>query len=329
MRILVTGAEGFVGKAIVAELQKENHEVFCLGSPNSTNKDNLPNFQKADIADFESLKNLENLQNIEAFIHSAGLAHQFGKTDEEDFHKINVVGTKNAAMLAADLCVKHFILIGSVAVYGKSRQQKDVAAIDEDFECEPEGIYARSKLESEKAAREVCEKNGVPLTILRLATVIGENDRGNTARLIETIDRRLFVWIGKGENYKSLVYKNDVAKACLSVLLKKTHATEIFNVTAEPVSMKEIVSEIALRLNRKIPKIYIPVEFLQKVFLINTKLFRIEKISNQSPTIEKWLSDDIFSGDKIASEYGFRAETSISEAIRRQVEVYKNLKNRK
>jgi nucleoside-diphosphate-sugar epimerase len=329
MRILVTGATGFVGRAIVAELQKENHEVFCLGSLNSINKDNLPNFQKADIADFESLKKLENLQNIEAVIHSAGLAHQFTKIDEEDFWRINVVGTKNSALLAANSGVKHFILISSVAVYGKIRQQKGLVAVREDFECEPESVYARSKLESEKAAREVCEKKRIPLTILRLATVIGENDRGNTARLIETIDKRLFIWIGKGKNYKSLVYKNDVAKACLSVLDKKTPATEIFNVTAKPVSMKEIVSEIALRLDRKIPKIHIPVRLLQKIFLINTKLFRIEKILGQSATIEKWLSDDIFSGDKIASEYGFRAETPISEAIRRQVEVYKNRKNQK
>jgi len=329
MRILVTGATGFVGKAIVAELQKENHEVFCLGSLKSVDTDDLPNFQKVDIADFESLKSLVNLQNIEAVIHSAGLAHQFAKTDEEDFRRINVLGTKNAALLAANSDVKHFILIGSVAVYGKIRQQKGLVAVGEDFECEPESVYARSKLESEKVAREVCEKNRIPLTILRLATVIGENDMGNTARLIETIDKRLFIWIGKGENYKSLVYKNDVAKACLNVLEKKTSVTEIFNVTAKPVSMKEIVSEIARHLDRKIPKIHIPSGLLEKIFLINTKLFRIEKIFNQSATIEKWLSDDIFSGDKIAFEYGFRAETPISEAIRRQVEVYKNRKNRK
>jgi nucleoside-diphosphate-sugar epimerase len=333
MRILVTGATGFVGKEIVAELLKKNYDVFCLGSSKSKNSDNLPNFLKADVGDSENLEKIEELKNIDVIIHSAGLAHQFGEVKKEDFWKVNVEGTRNVVALAAKVKAKQFILISSVAVYGKSRRQKKQIAVDEDFECEPEGFYAQSKLESEKIAREICEKDEkeqIPLTILRLATVIGENDRGNTARLAKMIDKGKFFWIGKGENYKSLIYKNDVARACLSVLDKKTNETEIFNVTAEPVSMKEIVSEIALQLNRKIPKIYIPGGLLQKTFRAGAKISRIKKISKVSETVEKWLSDDIFSGEKIAFEYGFRAETSIREALGRQVEAYiKNQKKRK
>lgn len=324
MKVLVTGATGFVGKAIVSELIKENFEVFCVGSLNSENTDNLPNFFQVDIGDFESLKTLEELKNIDVLIHSAGLAHQFGEVKEEKFWKINVEGTENIARLAVKLKVGHFILIGSVSVYGKKIREKHL--IDENKRCEPDSLYAKSKLESENIAKKICEKNQIPLTVLRLATVIGENDRGNTARLIKMIDKGKFVWIGKGENYKSLIYKKDVARACLKILEKKTVDTEFFNVTGKPVLMREIVSEIALGLNKKISKISIPATFLGKIFQLNSKFFRIKKLSKLSETTEKWLSDDMFSGEKIAGKYGFRAETSISEAIQRQVEAYKNHK---
>ena len=329
MRILVTGAGGFVGRAIVAELLRKNLEVFCLGSPENKNSNDLPNFLRADIVDAESLLKLKELKNIDVVIHSAALAHQFGKVKKEDFWKINVEGTKNIALLAQKLNAKHFILISSVAVYGKIPSEKSRIAIDENFELEPEGFYAQSKLESEKNAVKICEKNELPLTILRLATVIGENDRGNTARLVRMIDRGRFVWFGKGENYKSLVYKDDVARACLSVLGKKTNKTEIFNITAEPVSMQEIVSEIAKNLEKKVPGIYVPKNFLQKNLRLSAKIFPVRKLRKLSETIEKWLSDDIFSGEKIALEYGFRAQTPVSEAIQRQVETYQRKKSQK
>ncbi len=322
MRILVTGAGGFIGRATVAEFLKKRHEIFCLVSPKSENIDDLPNILRGDVGDFGSLTEFQKLENIDTIIHATGLAHQFGKVADEEFWRVNVKGTKNMARLAVELKAKHFILISSVAVYGKVGKNEP---IDETDVCRPQGIYARSKFEAEKAAREICEQNDMALTILRPATVIGENDRGNTARLIAAIDKRRFLWIGKGENLKSLIYKQDVARACLKVLEKKTSRAEIFNVTGAAVKMNFVVSEIAKNLHRKIPKLAISVPVLKKIFRVNAKTAKIEKISNLAETVEKWVSDDVFSGEKIAETYGFRAETPIAEAIRRQVEFYKYL----
>jgi nucleoside-diphosphate-sugar epimerase len=335
MKILVTGATGFVGKAIVAELLQEKFDIYCLGSQKSENRDDLPNFYKADVERFESLRNLENLGKIDVLIHTAGLAHQFGKITEENFWKTNVEGTRNTALLAINLKVRHFILISSVAVYGKGAFKKknsktataeNINFIDENSICEPDGIYARSKLESEIAAREICEKQQIPLTILRLATVIGEGDRGNVSRLIKAVDTNRFVWVGTGENYKSLIYKTDVGRACRIVLNKKRAETEIFNLTAEPLKMKQIVGQIASQLKKRIPKFSISAVTLKKLFRLNAWYFRFKKIEKLSETVEKWLSEEVFSGEKIKEEYGFRAETSIVEAIGRQAEFYKNQK---
>lgn len=324
MRILVTGATGLVGQAIVSELAKRKFEIFCLGSANGKNKNNLPNFFRGDIRKFESLKPLADLHNIEAVIHSAGLAHQFGKVNKKDFTETNVEGAKNIAQIAVSLKAKHFILISSVSIYGENKT--DSIFVTEDVSPSPKGAYAKSKFESESVAKEICEKNQIPLTILRLATVIGEGDRGNTARLVKAIDKNRFVWIGRGENLKSLVYKDDVAGACLSVLDKKSSETEILNVTAPPIKMKEIVSEIAASLNKTVLAASISPAIFDRIFSANSKTFRFKRINKLSQTIEKWLSNDLFSGEKILKEYKFRPETPIAEALRRQVEFYKSQK---
>ncbi len=333
MKILVTGATGFVGKAIVKELLQKRFDIYCLGNSEAKNKTDLPNFYRADIRNYETLRRLEQLKEIDAIVHTAGLAHQFGKIKEEDFWNTNVEGTKNTCLLAVKLNVKHFILISSVAVYGKKilekgrpEAPKNIDLIDESYICEPDSIYARSKFESEKAAREICEREKIPLTILRPATVVGEGDRGNVSRLIKAIDKSRFLWLGSGENYKSLIYKGDVARACRIVLNKKKEETEIFNLTAEPLKMSEIVGQIALSLKKKIPKFSFSVELLRKLFQVNENVFRFKKIEKLSDTVEKWLSEEVFSGEKIKEEYGFYAETPIVEAINREVEFYKNRK---
>lgn len=325
----MTGAKGFLGRAIVNELlgaEAEKFEVFCLGRNKTKESEDLPNFLAADISDEKALERLSSLENIDVVVHAAGLAHQFGETPREDFQRVNVEGTKNVARLAVRLKAVHLILISSVSVYGRAAGREEKILIREDFPCRPKGFYAESKLEAEKTAAGICADNAVSLTILRPATIIGEGDRGNTARLVRMIDRGRFVWLGKGENYKSLIYKKDVARSCVSVLRKKTKETEIFNVAAEPVLMKDVVGEIARFLDKKITNIKIPKSPLKIFFRLNEQTLRIGKISRLSKTIEKWLSDDLFSGEKIAESYGFRPETPVLEALRKQVEAYQTHK---
>lgn len=337
MKVLITGAGGFVGKAIADELQRDRFEIYRLGSPRSENTHNLPNFYRADVREFESLMALEELAETDVIVHAAGLAHQFGNVQAEDFWKTNVEGTKNTALLAVKLKVRQFILISSVAVYGTGNSGKGntesrqiLNFVDEDYICEPQGAYAQSKLAAEETARAICAGQPICLTILRPVTVVGEEDSGNVARLIKTIDKNRFVWVGSGENHKSLIYKGDVARACRMVINKKAvnkeNLTEIFNLSAEPLKMKEIVGQIESCLERKIPKFSISEKLLDGLFQMNARIFRVKKIESWSKTIEKWLSEEVFSGEKIKRRYGFRAAVPGIEAIKRETEFYKNRK---
>ena len=334
MKVLVTGATGFIGREIVSELSGKNFEVLTLGrsaKPVSHQFEKVKWFQ-IDITDQNNWFELEKTANLDAIIHSAGLAHQFGDTKKEDFDAVNVAGTENVLNVGVKLKIKHFILIGSTAVYGN---QKSAGAanskrfsISEDAPLKPLTLYAESKLASEKICRSVCEENKIPLTIFRLAPVIGEDNVGNVSRLIDAIDNNRFVWIGDGENLKSLIYKKDVARACVKLLETKENGTEIFNLAAEPVRMKDFVVQIAERLNKKIFPIQIPASIPRTVFDLNAKLFSLKKINKISETVEKWLADDVYAADKIARTYDFRPTTTIEEAIEKQIERYQVTKNK-
>lgn len=326
MKVLVTGATGFLGRAIVEELLQNEFEVFTSGkSPEA----NLPNYFQADLTDSESLSKLEKIGRIDAIIHSAGLAHQFTETAAEAFRKVNVEGTRNVANLATKLEAQKFILISSVAVYGEAKQAQP-ADFEENLQCQPRGFYAESKLEAEKVAGGICSDNSIDLTILRPSTIIGENDRGNVARLIEAVDRRRFVWIGRGRNSKSLVYKQDVARACRRFVENfgetKSNKTNIYNVTAAPLSMREIVEEIEKALERRVLPVRFPAKPLQKSLKLIGRASGIKRFEKIAGTLDKWLADDVFSGEKIKTEIGFQTAVSPSEGIRREALHYRKQK---
>jgi GlcNAc-P-P-Und epimerase len=330
-RILVTGSSGFVGSSIVREVQTvENFEVIRLNRKESKTKyileENCENQFLVDISDYQTLHKLEELEKVGVLIHTAGLAHQFGKTSKEDFWKINVQGTENVCKLAEKLGVKHFILISSVSVYGNYGNVE----IDETFNCNPSGFYAESKVEAEKRAIDICKKKEMGLTILRLGTVIGEGDRGNVARLITNIDKRRFFWIGNGSNKKSLIYKGDVARGVLKLVEAKVELkTEIYNLTSEAITMKEVVEAIQKSLGRRVSRIGIPKKFIEGIFQINKKMNSLKKLGKIEKTLEKWFSDDVFSGKKFSDTYSFQTQTSITEAIDKQVKYYLEQKNLK
>lgn len=310
MKVLVTGATGFIGSEILKKLSEDKFEV--AGTSKNGSKDSSLNIIKADISNIESDIN-KFTGNFDAVIHCAGLAHQFGNIKKELFDHINITGTKNVAELAVKLNAKHFILISSTAVYGYHKEP-----ISELSECRPDTDYAKSKLEGEKTCREVCETNNVSLTILRLAPVLGEKGIGNIPRLIKAIDKKRFFWVGEGRNKKSLIYVGDIAGACLKILKNQKPGIEIFNLASEPVEMRELVAVISETLNKKIPKISVPEFIPNQLVNMNAKIIRSKFLERYTKTIEKWLSDDIYLADKIKEKYNFKSEMPISEAVKKQ-----------
>ncbi len=315
--VFLSGANGFVGGAILKELKSNGFDVIPSGRKANPR---LDKYVQTDMtsSDFVN-KALTKVEKLDAFVHSAGLAHQFdGKFGENEFHVANVKATENALEFAIGADAKQFVLLSSVSVYGNK-----TSVCDEKSECNPNGYYAESKLLSEQKATEICEMVGLPLTILRLSTVFGEGDPGNILRLIRMIDSGRFLWIGKGENLKSLIYKNDVARTVKLVLDKNDSGTRVYNVSDDPVTMKQVVGEISKNLNRMILPIRIPESLLKPLIRLSLSKFADWHFAKSTAqTIDKWMSNDVFSADKIKRELGFQVKTPLSEGIKREVSYY-------
>jgi nucleoside-diphosphate-sugar epimerase len=317
MNILITGANGFLGSTIVRQALVSQISLRATDLHESPVISGI-DYDPSDITNPSTFKPL--LKGITGVIHTAGLAHIFGGAQAQNapFYSVNVIGTVNMINAAVLAGVQHFVLISSVSVYGPFTH----GMYSEDNPCRPVGAYAKSKHRAELEAQEIARKSAMALTILRLATLYGEGDPGNVGRLMRALARGRFFWIGDGSNRKSLLYKGDAARACLVVADQPASGINIYNVSAPPCTMHNIVDGLAMALGKKPLPVRIPASIAISAgnFL---SCFPEKRLSRLHSTIEKWLGEDVYDTSRIESDYGFHAQVELIEGLKREVRWYR------
>lgn len=198
MNILLTGANGFLGKFIINRISS-NNAIFALSRTSGHYKISL----NITIPHFKD--------RFDIIIHSAGKAHSIPKTEIEkkEFHDVNVLGTLNLLKgLEKSGLPKEFVFISSVAVYGQEIGNN----ITELHPLLAKDPYGLSKIEAEELIKKWCNDNGVICTILRLPLLVGKNPPGNLGAMVSAINKGYYFNIGGGLAKKSMVLANDVAK---------------------------------------------------------------------------------------------------------------------
>jgi len=202
MLYLVTGASGFLGKAILCELSKHNARSLTIGRQSINDI----------LCDLVSEVPIINENIIDCVIHAAGKAHSMPKTEAEDqeFFDVNLNGTNNLlrALESLERLPKSFVFISSVAVYGR----EEGTNIHENaplLACDP---YGSSKIKAEQLVKNWCQTNNVVCTILRLPLLVGINPPGNLGAMINAIKKGYYFNVGGGKAKKSMVLADDVAR---------------------------------------------------------------------------------------------------------------------
>lgn len=310
-RLLVTGASGFLGSRIVSLAHEAGWAVRALHRSPRQELKGVETYV-GDIADVSMLRKAS--EGAAAVVHAAGLAHVFGARtwDSARFYEVNEAGTANVVEAALKAGVSHFVLVSSVSVYGSYPGVK----CDETIRCRPQGPYAMSKWQGEQRAIERMAKGEGVLSILRFATIYGEGDRGNVAKLIRALDQGRFIWPGSGQNQKSLIFKEDAARACLCALERQASATDVFNVSAPPASMREIVAAICQGLGRPIPRLGIPGPLLKAVGAFSQ---RIGDPGHLNERLRKFVRDDVYDGSKFEATFNFSPTVSLFEGLLREI----------
>lgn len=320
LAVLITGAGGFLGSEIVRQALELDMHVRATDrmqeSPLSADVEYVP----ADVLVPDSLP--AGLQGMQCVIHAAGLAHIFDarRQTEAPFKQVNEIGTGNVARAAAEAGVEHLVLVSSVSVYGPFTQ----GAYDERAPCAPVGPYAESKYQAERRATELAADTGMRLSILRLATLYGEGDPGNVRRLIGTVDEGRFMWVGRGTNRKSLCHRQDAARACLTVADSPGAGIEVYNVSAPPCTMREVVEQIGLAMGCSLPGWHVPGGMALALANVVARLASGRgRFGSLELALHKWLANDVYDARKFRESFGFQTEVGLAEGIRREVDWYR------
>ncbi len=247
MRVLVTGASGFLGSYIADQLAEQGHTVRALVRPKSDKRrlEKLPGieFAPGSITDKGSLKRA--VQGAEAIVHAAGLVK--ARTPEE-FFETNTQGTKNL-LEAAEAHVpglKRFVYVSSIAAVGPSVDGKPVP---DDTEPRPVTHYGRSKLAAEQAV--LAAKDRVPITVIRPPAIYGPRDREMLA-FFTSIKNGVLPVLGDGQNTLSLIYGPDCASACVLAALSSGPSGRRYFVEDGTVHVwREALAEIELAMGKR------------------------------------------------------------------------------
>lgn len=285
MKILITGAAGFIGSHLVDLLLQEGVPVnkIRLFIPKDESLSNLPkekfDIVRGDIRDKTTVK--AAMQGIDIVYHLAARIDFNGKT-YEDYKDVNVDGTQNLL----DECsknIKKFIFFSSIGVFGLPAGIGDIINWDENHPKTYTNFYGESKWEGEKRVMEVHNKKGLPYAIIRPASVYGPREKGPTLALYKAIKNHQFIMLGNGLNKMHYVYVTDLVKAARLAEKSSEKTGDYIIGGSEPTTLKEIVSDIAESINEKIPNFYLPknlalilsyaMDFTGKLFGIKSPLF--------------------------------------------------------
>jgi nucleoside-diphosphate-sugar epimerase len=209
MKVLLTGATGFLGKYLISEFDAQEIEVDTVGRTTE-------NTFQCDLAK-DSLE-LPNDASYDMVVHNAGKAHFVPQNEAEGkvFYDVNVGGTEKLldAILSLKNRPKCLVFVSTVAVYGLELGEN----IDETAPLLGNTPYAKSKIMAEEMIQTWCVKNGVNCMILRLPLVVGENAPGNLGAMEKAIRKGYYFRLGTGNARRSMVNAVDVAKLIPSLI---------------------------------------------------------------------------------------------------------------
>lgn len=225
MRILITGATGFIGQRLVQRLTANNHDV--VGTARSFSGENFSRytFIAADLSNSSQCDQLT--QNIDIVIHCAGKAGVWGSLSE--YTQANVVAAKNILEAAQKNNVRRFINISSPSIYFSFEDQFDLK--ETDLPKKFSNAYALTKFQAEQLVQAAHKPNFLTVS-LRPRGVIGAGDKNWLPRIIEMQKSGTLVQPGLGENLADFTCVENLIDAIeLCLTTDEKNMGEVYNIT--------------------------------------------------------------------------------------------------
>ena len=281
-KICVTGATGFIGSKLSLKLSQLSYDVLApvrnLSSNSLSLNQNLK-YIKVEKEGF-NLNYSKILKQVDTVIHCAARTHvvkEVEKSPQIAYQKINVEETLNLATQAASFGVKRFIFLSSIKVNGEktlrseSFKHNDIAM--------PEDAYGASKLEAEKVLRELSDRTGLEIVIIRAPLVYGEGVKGNFLRLLNLTNKKIPLPFARINNIRSLVGLDNLIDLIICCIDHPKAAGQIFLISDnESISTPELIKKIGAAMGKSTRLFPVPLSIFKLLGRLMGKSYEVDKL---------------------------------------------------
>lgn len=320
MKVLVTGATGFAGRALAIKLNNLGMKVRVL--VRTPSKVDFPNKSEYEIVEGnivdekivnKAVQGVEVVYNIAAVFREGGLA-------DKVYHNVHVIGTLNLLKAAKKYSVKRFVHCSTGGVHGHIENPP----ANEEYRYSPGDIYQVTKLEGELKALEFYKETGLPVSVVRPAPIFGPGDT-RLLKLFKLAKQPLTILLGDGNVYYHLVYIDDLVDGFILASEKDKAVGESFIIGgAETLNLNQLIDTIAETIGSSKRKIHLPAFPIQiagtlceKICLpfgINPPLYRRR--------VDFFTKSRSFDITKAKTILGYNPKVSLIEGIRKTVDWY-------
>ena len=257
MRVLVTGATGFVGRALLPVLLEQGHTVRAA----TRGPAELPRGVEAVIVgdigpDTDWSRAVEGM---DAVVHSAARVHQMRDKEADPlavYRAVNTEGTRRLAAAAAAAGVRRFVFLSSVKAVTDSGQD---APLRDDTPATPTDPYGRSKLEAEQALAALAARTGLEVVVFRPPLIYGPGVKANFESLLRICARGTRLPFGGIENRRSMLFVGNLAHAIATALIHEAAPGRTFLIhDGKALSTAELIERLGRALGTPARLITIP-----------------------------------------------------------------------
>lgn len=314
-RILVTGANRFVGQALCRALSGR-YEVLACARKHA----NLPADVKQHINPVVDASTdwSQSLREIDVVMHLAAHVHAQNDLDRrpELFTQVNLDATVNLARQAASAGIKRFVYLSTVKVHGEETTARSFTESDAPMPAEP---YAMSKLAAERALMKIGRETGMAIVVIRSPLVYGPGVKANFYQLLELVRRVRFLPLAAIRNRRSLIFLGNLID-CLT--LCATHPAAKDNIylvsDVEDVSTPRLAQLLANAMHRPQSLFALPLSWMKAVAWLVGKSSAMDRLT-QSLAVDS---------TKIRNELGWKSSYTLQQGLQITVDWYLHSKQR-
>jgi nucleoside-diphosphate-sugar epimerase len=315
MKFMISGAGGFVGKALCAELLRRGQSVSAaVRSGNSL----IENTEVIIIGAIDGETNwADALADVNVVIHLAARVHVMRENATNplaEFLKVNLHGTSNLARQAASSGVKRLVYVSSIKVNGE--QTSTTQSFTELDEPSPQDFYSISKWQAEQALWRISQETGLEIVVVRPPLVYGSGVKGNFAQMLAVIAKHIPLPLAAVDNRRSLIYVKNLVDALIACATHPVAAGQTYLVCdGEDISTPDLLRQLGDAMGCPAHILPLPLSWLRM----------LGKLSGKSDQVERLLGSLQVDSGKIRRDLNWVPPYTLQQGLQATAELHRRL----